>query len=254
MKKKNIAWLLSAAMILTTAAAPVETVSAYAADEFQAETDEETAEDTATETSTGEEVSEVSENEEVADAESNAEETATTGEIASEDSQDNNTSNLELFEDSTEELEVNTEEDNSDTEELQADVEDDFSGGEAAVAGAGESSEVVDSGSCGSDATYKLYGDGRLVIEGSGNVNNYFTWITNDDKKIKSVEIGEGITSLERSDVIGVFEYCSDLTSVKLPKSLTALGNRTFFHCSNLKTIELPEGLTSVRVRLKQPA
>ena len=37
MKKKNIAWLLSAAMILTTAAAPVETVSVYAAEEFQAD-------------------------------------------------------------------------------------------------------------------------------------------------------------------------------------------------------------------------
>lgn len=35
MKKKNIAWLLSAAMILTTASAPVETVSVYAAEEFQ---------------------------------------------------------------------------------------------------------------------------------------------------------------------------------------------------------------------------
>ena len=84
MKKKNIAWLLSAAMILTTASAPVETVSVYAAEEFQAETDE--AEGT---------------------------------EIASEDSQDNDTSNLELFEDSTEELEKDAEADNSDTEELQ---------------------------------------------------------------------------------------------------------------------------------------
>ena len=39
----------------------------------------------------------------------------------------------------------------------------------------GESPEVVDSGSCGSDATYKLYGDGRLVIEGSGEVQRYFS-------------------------------------------------------------------------------
>lgn len=222
MKKKNIAWLLSAAMILTTAAAPMETVSVYAAEEFQAETNEaegtEIAEDTATET----------------------------GEEVSEDSQDNTTDDLDLFEDSAEELEVDAEADNPDTEELQADAEDGFSDGEAAVASEGDSSEVVESGSCGSDATYKLYGDGRLVIEGSGNVNNYFTWIAQGDKKIKSVEIGEGITSLECSDITGVFEYCSDLTSVTLPKSLTALGNRTFFHCSNLKTIELPEGLTSI--------
>ena len=144
MKKKNIAWLLSAAMILTTAAAPVETVSVYAAEEFQAEMNE--AEDTVTDTATDtvEEVSEVPENEEVADTESNA------GETASEDSQDNDTGDLELFEDSAEELEVSTETDNSETEELQADVEDGFSDGEAAGAGAGESSEVVESGRCGS--------------------------------------------------------------------------------------------------------
>ena len=139
MKKKNIAWLLSAAMILTTASAPVETVSVYAAEEFQAETDE--AEGT---------------------------------EIASEDSQDNDTSNLELFEDSTEELEKDAEADNSDTEELQADVKDDFSDGEAAVVGAGESSEVVSCGSFGNgnNATYELYEDGRLVIEGSGELSS----------------------------------------------------------------------------------
>ena len=98
MKKKNIAWLLSAAIILTTAAAPVETVSVNAAEEFQAETNE--AEDTVTDTATDtvEEVSEVPENEDVADAESNAGETITTGETASEDSQDNDTGDLELFE------------------------------------------------------------------------------------------------------------------------------------------------------------
>ena len=145
MKKKNIAWLLSAAIILTTAAAPVETVSVNAAEEFQAETNE--AEDTVTDTATDtvEEVSEVPENEDVADAESNAGETITTGETASEDSQDNDTGDLELFEDSAEELEVNTETDNSDTVELEADVKDGFSDGEAVVAGVGESPEVVDS-------------------------------------------------------------------------------------------------------------
>ena len=129
MKKKNIAWLLSAAIILTTAAAPVETMSVNAAEEFQAETNE--AEDTVTDTATDtvEEVSEVPENEDVADAESNAGETITTGETASEDSQDNDTGDLELFEDSAEELEVNTETDNSDTVELEADVKDGFSDG-----------------------------------------------------------------------------------------------------------------------------
>lgn len=210
MKKKNIAWLLSAAMILTTASAPVETVSVYAAEEFQAETDE--AEGT---------------------------------EIASEDSQDNDTSNLELFEDSTEELEKDAEADNSDTEELQADVKDDFSDGEAAVVGAGESSEVVSCGSFGNgnNATYELYEDGRLVIEGSGELSSD-RFIS--DQRVKRVEIGEGITLLEYRSWNGVFAGCKNLTSVTLPKSLTSLGNYTFSGCSNLKEITLPDGIVNL--------
>ena len=244
MKKKNIAWLLSAAMILTTASTPVETVSVYAAEEFQTETNEaegtEIAEDTVTDTATDtvEEVSEVPENEDVADAESNAGETITTGETVSEDSQDNDTGDLELFEDSAEELKVNTETDNSDTVELEADVKDGFSDGEAAVAGVGESSEVVESGRCGDNAGYKLYADGRLVIEGSGEVQSYFSL----NEKIKSVVIGEGITSLAG----GIFHSCSNLTSVILSKTLTNLGNDTFSSCGSLRTIVLPESLTSI--------
>ena len=236
MKKKNIAWLLSVAMILTTASAPVETVSVYAAEEFQAEMNEtegtEIAEDTV------EEVSEVPENEDIADTESNAGEIITTGETASEDSQDNDTGDLELFENSAEELEVSTETDNSETEELQADVEDGFSDGDAAVAGVGESSEVVESGRCGDNAGYKLYADGRLVIEGSGEVQRYFSL----NEKIKSVVIGEGITSLAG----GIFHSCSNLTNVILSKTLTNLGNDTFSSCGSLRTIVLPESLTSI--------
>lgn len=250
MKKKNIAWLLSAAMILTTAAAPVETVSVYAAEEFQAETNEaagievagtEIVEDSATDTATdtGEEVSEVPENEDVADTESNVEETANTGETVSEDSQDNDTNNLELFEDSAEELEVEAEAENSDTEELQADVEDGFSDGEAAVAGAGESLEVVDSGTCGSDATYKLYGDGRLVIEGSGSIDSdSFNGKTN----IKYVEIKDGITS------IGDYAFggCEDLRKVTLPESLENIGKGSFEYCKRMDSIVLPDKVTEI--------
>lgn len=232
MKKKNIAWLLSAAIILTTAAAPVETMSVNAAEEFQAETNE--AEDTVTDTATDtvEEVSEVPENEDVADAESNAGETITTGETASEDSQDNDTGDLELFEDSAEA-------DNFETEELQADVEEGFSDGEAAVAGASESSEIVDSGNCGSDAAYKLYGDGRLVIEGSGSiVSNAFT----EKTSIKYLEIGEGITSIGEN----AFEGCRDLRSFTLPQSLLTVEQGAFMGCSRLTGVVLPGNLTTL--------
>ncbi len=217
MKKKNIAWLLSAAMILTTAAAPVETVSVYAAEEFQADETEVAGTengDTATETTAEiavdaaeNETAGADESEETVAAASDAEgEEETESEGSEENAQADDASNLEMFDDSAEELNVETEADSSENVELEAEVENGFSDGEAVIAGAGDSSKVVDSGSCGSNATYTLYGDGRLVIEGSGIVDEYFNSITSNDKKIKSAEIGEGITALKVSEGAGVFE------------------------------------------------
>mgnify|MGYP000025449075 FL=1 len=247
MKKKNIAWLLSAAMILTTAAAPVETVSVYAAEEFQADETEVAGTengDTATETTAEiavdaaeNETAGADESEETVATASDAEgEEETESEVSDENAQADDASNLEMFDDNAEELNVETE----------AEAENVFSGGEAVIAGAGDSSEIVDSGSCGSNATYTLYGDGRLVIEGSGIVDEYFNSITSNDKKIKSAEIGEGITALKVSEGAGVFENCSDLSTVTLPKSLTTLGNWTFSNCESLSTIVLPESLTNI--------
>ena len=183
MKKKNIAWLLSAAMILTTAAAPVETVSVYAAEEFQADETEVAGTengDTATET-TAEIAVDAAENETAGADES--EETVAAASDAEGEKDTADASNLEMFDDSAEELNVETEADSSENVEQEAEAENGFSDGEAVIAGAGDSSEVVDSGSCGSNATYTLYGDGRLVIEGSGIVDEYFNSITSSDKK-----------------------------------------------------------------------
>ena len=206
MKKKNIAWLLSAAVILTTAVTPLEMMPVYAAEEIQAET---------------------------------GEETAITGEAVSEDAQDNDASERELFEDSTEELEEISEADNSDTAELKANEEDDFSDGEEAVAGVGESSKVLESGSCGSNATYKLYTDGRLVIEGSGSIDSdSFNGKTN----IKYIEVKDGITSI--GDY--TFSGCEDLREVTLPESLENIGQGAFMTCSRLDSIVLPDKITEI--------
>lgn len=244
MKKKNIAWLLSAAMILTTAAAPVETVSVYAAEEFQADETEVAGTengDTATETTAEiavdaaeNETAGADESEETVAAASDAEgEEETESEGSEENAQADDASNLEMFDDSAEELNVETE----------AEAENGFSDGEAAVAGESDSSEVIDSGNCGNDATYTLYGDGRLVIEGSGVVSS---WQFRNDERIKSVEIGEGITSLNYGSWDGIFQDCKNLTSVTLPKSLTSIGNYTFSGCSGLTSINIPDGVTTI--------
>ena len=67
-----------------------------------------------------------------------------------------------------------------------------FSDEENATVGEEEKGEIIESGSCGDDETYKLYADGTLYIEGTGEVWHYFYY--NDN--IKSVIIGEGITSI----------------------------------------------------------
>ena len=50
----------------------------------------------------------------------------------------------------------------------------------------------------------------------------------------KVVEIGSG-----------AFVYCSSLTSIKLPESVTSIGDEAFMYCS-LTSIKLPEGVTSI--------
>ena len=263
MKKKNIAWLLSAAVILTTAATPLEIMPVYAAEEFQADETEEagTAETTATTAADVAEdttengpvenaTAETAESEETVNAEPNTEEAEETAdEVSGENTQDDNNSDLEIFDDSAEKLNEEAEVDSSNTAETETDAGSGFSDGETRKAVTDESSEVVDSGKCGTDATYMLYGDGRLVIEGSGVVNEYFHSITDSNKKIRSAEIGEGITALKGSEGVGVFAYCSDLISVTLPKSLTTLGDWTFSYCKNLNNISIPQGVTTIERR-----
>ncbi len=44
----------------------------------------------------------------------------------------------------------------------------------------------------------------------------------------------------------GVFEGCTDLTSITIPESVTSIGDEAFYGCSNLTTITIPESVTSV--------
>ena len=233
MKKNKIAWLLSAAMIMTTAA-PVE--SAYAAEEFQAEEmkvaafeDAESREETGTDTYGAEETSETDGEDTVAEPDSDS------ANAVGVDGQ----TDAGAFDDSAEELIVDTDSASEQEEAVQTD--DGFSDGEAEVAGV---ESVMGRGSCGDSATYTLYSDGRLVIEGSGEVEKDFY---DNEKNIKSVEIGEGITSLKNySQWSGVFQDCSNLVSVTLSESLINIGDYTFRNCGSLKEIVIPKGVTSI--------
>ena len=204
MQKKKIAMLMSAVMILSGTAMPSE--MAYAMDDIQISAEE-------------------------------TDEAGSSEESEPEDQETDVEEDADDFEDDSSDEEVSVEPQNGENEsEDEISV---FSDEENAAVGEDEKGEIIESGSCGDDATYKLYADGTLYIEGTGEVWHYFYY--NDN--IKSVIIGEGITSISYD---GIFRSDKNLVSVTLPESLTDLGNSTFEYCSNLTTINLPGKLTNI--------
>ena len=133
--------------------------------------------------------------------------------------------------DSSDEIDMENE-----AEELtQSDSEEIFSDGE--TFSAGEDAAVIASGSCGDNATYTLYSDGYVFIEGSGEIRNLGEIRGND--AVKSVEISQGITDIDGY----MFEGCKNLESVSLPEGLKYIEDSAFLACKKLTKIDLPESL-----------
>ncbi len=108
---------------------------------------------------------------------------------------------------------------------------------------------VTASGSCGTNATWKIVGD-TLYIQGTGSMKSY-SWSGSNvapwksytsDGTVTNVVVGEGITSVGEN----AFYNCSTIRQVQLPKSLTTLGTRAFRGCSALESVNLPENLSSI--------
>lgn len=230
MKKKNIAMLMTMAMITAGVTAPMEAV--YASDEIQIQSEDvfESENEDALGEST--DVTEATEDSFAESAESEATDMSEAEEVEiTEDAEQSGDEEIEISEE------------DSDTEENVADV---FSDG--AEDTETYSSEVVESGYCGSHFTdsedckrvsYKLYADGTLIIEGTGKIDTY--QFQNDDR-IKTVQIMEGITDL---GIIGAFSNCKNLTSVSLPDSLQSTGS-AFYGCESLNSVNIPSGVTTI--------
>lgn len=93
------------------------------------------------------------------------------------------------------------------------------------------SETILDTGSCGTQATYTLYGDGKLVISGKGSVTSA-PWLSTSYKLlVTAVVVEEGITSLQKG-----FQGCSNLASITMPASVTALWTYVFQSNSLIKT------------------
>ena len=94
-------------------------------------------------------------------------------------------------------------------------------------------------GSCGANVSYSLdTSTGVMKITGTGAMKNYGSyssvpWYSNKSY-IKVVEISDGVTSIgERA-----FYYCSGLTSVTIPASVTSLEG-AFTSCPSLTKVIL---------------
>ena len=59
---------------------------------------------------------------------------------------------------------------------------------------------------------------------------------------LTSVTIPSSVTSIEGS----AFSYCYSLTSVTIPSSVTSIGSNTFQYCQSLASITIPSGVTSI--------
>ena len=98
-------------------------------------------------------------------------------------------------------------------------------------------------GSLGEEIRYVLRSDGRLEITGAGAMK------TDADRspfagsdKIRSVVIGEGVTSICEE----AFFCCTELTEVTFPDSLTAIGANAFANCISLRTVPQPKNVRTV--------
>lgn len=100
-------------------------------------------------------------------------------------------------------------------------------------------------GTCGYGLTWMLDSDGTLTISGSGGMDNY---CANDapwqGETVKKVVISEGVTSIGA----GAFRGCAELTAVTFAEGcgLTSIGQGTFSGCTSLMEIKIPASVTGI--------
>ena len=62
------------------------------------------------------------------------------------------------------------------------------------------------------------------------------------DSKLTSIKIPNSVTGIGNS----AFAFCTSLTSLEIPNSVTSIGSSAFYHCYSLTSIEIPDSVTSI--------
>ena len=99
---------------------------------------------------------------------------------------------------------------------------------------------TLESGSCGSTATYRICANEVLYVEGSGEVDSS-PW-QNSSLRIRKIYVGEGITSLCGS----AFGYMN-FDDISLPSTLQSIGDMCFFNnLGNCTTLYIPSAVKHI--------
>lgn len=120
------------------------------------------------------------------------------------------------------------------------------------------------SGTCGKDLKWKLKSGGRLVISGSGEMDDYenSAWTTfgltgdyhhasesktispwmESKREIKSLKLPDGLMNIGSY----AFNDCYALEAVSIPDGVTRIGDGAFYTCDALSNVTIPDSVTSV--------
>ncbi len=107
--------------------------------------------------------------------------------------------------------------------------------------------EAATSGTCGDNLIWTFdKATGELVISGTGDMECCgslwdIPWY-DDRSTIKSVSIGNGVTSI----CDHAFYDCDSLTSVTIPDSVTSIDDSAFEGCDSLTSVTIPDSVTSI--------
>lgn len=104
--------------------------------------------------------------------------------------------------------------------------------------------ETIASGTCGDGLTWKFTSEDELIIEGTGNMDDFLSERPWDDyiASVKKITIAEGVTSIGGQS----FKGCSSLESLNISSSVTSIGHAAFA-ATPLETIEISASVTSIK-------
>ena len=104
-----------------------------------------------------------------------------------------------------------------------------------------DASDIVSSGTCGTDLTWELLSDGTLKISGTGEMIALPRWYSARES-IKKIIIDDDVTSIGAA----AFMNCSNLSEVVIGCGVTKIESDAFYGCISLENIDIPSGVTEI--------